>query len=212
MADISPASQDTLSMGTQSAQSAGPNMSSNLDPRVLNYYRQTYVLFDKDQEGMPATELPYALRLLGFNPTEGELTKIFEASDIGGIVEEGDNNHNNDQNQSGVSNETGNPPKPNMVSFEQFLVCCNCAGTFGLHSSNELKEAFLWFDPDGRGTIGQTELRYILTTMGDKLTREEANELLEWAASDPSNLDENTPPNIDYMNLMEIWKPPIMME
>ena len=41
----------------------------------------------------------------------------------------------------------------------------------------QLKEAFRVFDVEGNGYIGAAELRRLLTTLGDKLTQEEIDEL-----------------------------------
>lgn len=42
------------------------------------------------------------------------------------------------------------------------------------------------FDKDGNGTIGQGELKYVLTSLGEKLSDEEVDELLKGVKVSPS--------------------------
>ena len=45
-------------------------------------------------------------------------------------------------------------------------------------------EAFKIFDKDGTGVISSHELRHVITTLGEKLTEEEADELIREADID----------------------------
>ena len=43
----------------------------------------------------------------------------------------------------------------------------------------DLREMFRLYDKDGRGTVTVQEMRHLLTSVGEKLTDEEADELLK---------------------------------
>ncbi|CAG9865191.1 unnamed protein product [Phyllotreta striolata] len=45
-------------------------------------------------------------------------------------------------------------------------------------NSEELREAFRVFDKDGNGFILASELRYVMTHMGEKLSEDEVNDML----------------------------------
>lgn len=51
---------------------------------------------------------------------------------------------------------------------------------------NQLKNAFHTFDKEMKGWIAVDELRHIVTSLGEKLTEEEADELIKIA--DPNNI------------------------
>jgi len=48
-------------------------------------------------------------------------------------------------------------------------------------TEEEIKEAFKVFDRDGNGVINASELRFVLTTLGEKLTNEEVEDMLKEA-------------------------------
>lgn len=52
---------------------------------------------------------------------------------------------------------------------------------FAPESSENLREAFRIFDKDGNGMINASELRHILTNLGEKLTEEEVDEMIREA-------------------------------
>lgn len=52
-------------------------------------------------------------------------------------------------------------------------------------NADQVIEAFKIFDPDGTGTISSSEMRTVMTNLGEKLTSEEVNAMLKEA--DPSN-------------------------
>ena len=47
-----------------------------------------------------------------------------------------------------------------------------------LEIENELEEAFQCFDRDGDGSISLKELKYIMMTLGDRLTEQECDYML----------------------------------
>ena len=51
-------------------------------------------------------------------------------------------------------------------------------------AEEEIKEAFRLFDKDGNGFISAAELRHVMTSIGEKLTDEEVDEMLREADMD----------------------------
>merc|ERR1712125_51744 len=51
-------------------------------------------------------------------------------------------------------------------------------------SEEEIVEAFKVFDKDGNGFISAAELRHVMTNLGEKLTDEEADEMIREADVD----------------------------
>lgn len=51
-------------------------------------------------------------------------------------------------------------------------------------SELEIREAFKVFDKDGNGFISSTELRYVMTNLGEKLTDEEVEDMIREADAD----------------------------
>ena len=49
---------------------------------------------------------------------------------------------------------------------------------------DDIAESFKIFDKDGNGTINKIELHHILTSLGDKMTTEEADEFVREAECD----------------------------
>lgn len=80
------------------------------------------------------------------------------------------------------------------IHFDDFLLILE--DRFIIEPKNELLEAFRIFDPNNTGYIGKNKLIEILTTMGEKLDKNEINDLLSIAI-----IDEND--NIDYKDLVE---------
>lgn len=51
-------------------------------------------------------------------------------------------------------------------------------------SEEEIREAFRVFDKDGNGFISAAELRHVMTSLGEKLTDEEVDEMIREADID----------------------------
>merc|ERR1719456_258488 len=75
-----------------------------------------------------------------------------------------------------VTNEI-DPHGRGILTFQQFVKMMSYFDR-GLITEDEVTEAFKIFDRDASGTIESGELRHVLQTLGDKLTEEEADQML----------------------------------
>ncbi|XP_078659449.1 calmodulin-alpha-like isoform X2 [Branchiostoma floridae x Branchiostoma belcheri] len=128
-------------------------------------FREAFNLFDKDGGGdISVKELGSVMRSLGQNPTEQELQDMVRSVD-----------------------QDGN----GTIDFNEFLQMMQKAMKSDVDSEAELKEAFRVFDKDGNGFISSEELRHVMTNLGEKLTDEEVEEMIDAA-------DINGDGQIDY--------------
>jgi calmodulin len=119
-------------------------------------FREAFSLFDKDGDGTISTrELGTVMRSLGQNPTEAELQDMINEVDADG---------------SGT------------IDFPEFLVMM-ARKMRDTDSEEELREAFRVFDKDGNGFISASELRRIMTNLGEKLSDAEVDEMIREADS-----------------------------
>lgn len=98
------------------------------------------------------------MRSLGQNPTEGELQDMINEMDA-------DNK--------------------GTIEFHEFLNLMQKKREY-IDSEEEVLEAFRVFDADGTGFVSAAELRDVLTSLGEKLTEEEVEELFS-----EGEIDEN---------------------
>ncbi|GMM49047.1 calmodulin [Starmerella bacillaris] len=132
-------------------------MAEKLSESQLNAYREAFSLFDKDRDGkITSRELGTVMRSLGQTPTEAEISDMINEIDI-----------DND----------------GTVDFSEFITMM--ARRMKTADDQEvIKEAFRVFDRNGNGFISAAELRHVLTSIGDKLTEEEADEMIRAADVD----------------------------
>jgi myosin light chain 6 len=114
-------------------------------------FLETFQLFDNRGDGkIQVNQVGDVLRALGQNPTEGDVKKLTHQ-------------HKPDE----------------RISFETFLPIYS---TISKNRSHDTAEDFIeglrHFDKDGNGYISSAELRHLLTTLGEKLTDEEVEQLL----------------------------------
>jgi len=124
--------------------------------------QRAFSIFDKDDSGkISHTEMMGVLRLLGNNPTNGELEDIIRSIDLN---------------------------KDGFIDFDEFARVWWVREQQQLEADfeDELQLAFEVFDTDGSGVITREELREKLTTLGEKLSEEEVEELLAEADTDKS--------------------------
>jgi calmodulin len=145
-------------------------MSDSLPEDKITECREVFDLFDKDKDGSITTkELGDVMRALGANPTNTELQEMIAEVD---------------KDNSG------------KIEFNEFLDLF-ARKMKDPDTEEDLIEAFKIFDKDGSGNISAQELRHVMTTLGEKLTEEEADEMIREA-------DTNGDGYIDYVEFVKI--------
>lgn len=123
----------------------------------LKEYRDAFEMFDKDKDGtITAKELANVMKSLNQDPSEQELHDMIAEVDIDG------NGH---------------------IDFEEFVNLMNRRSK-ETDTEEEVINAFRVFDKDGNGLISSTELRHVMTTIGDRLTEDEVDEMIREADID----------------------------
>lgn len=114
-------------------------------------FKDAFALFDKKGAGkIPVGQLGDMLRAVGQSPTQAEVSELEKSV-------EGDS-----------------------FDFDTFVKIVQRPNGFKpLGEVDDYVRAFQVFDKEGTGAIGVGELRYILTSMGERLSDSEMDELLE---------------------------------
>lgn len=119
--------------------------------------REAFSLFDKDGDGdISVKELGTVMRSLGQNPSDQELDEMIREVDVDG-------------------NGT--------IDFEEFLQMM-ARKMKETDTEQEIREAFSIFDRDSNGYITASELKYVMSNLGEKLTDEEVEEMIKEADID----------------------------
>eukprot|EP00160_Parvularia_atlantis_P021287 Unigene916_Nuclearia_a/m.2938 Unigene916_Nuclearia_a/g.2938 ORF Unigene916_Nuclearia_a/g.2938 Unigene916_Nuclearia_a/m.2938 type:complete len:148 (-) Unigene916_Nuclearia_a:153-596(-) len=125
--------------------------------------KEAFNLFDKQGNGtIPLKDLPDLLRAVGQNPLKTELEAIMNAHDA-----------------------TGKKP----VSYTDYVKIQNRPDGWKAHGTEEeFIQGFAVFDRDGNGLISAGELRYVLTSLGEKLSDREVDELIRAVETDKDGM------------------------
>lgn len=114
-------------------------------------FKETFDLFDKDGSGsISASELKSVMISLGLSPTDEEVDDLVNEIDIDGN---------------------------NTIEFNEFLTLMSKQLTSN-DAEQELIEAFKVFDSNGDGFISVSELKSVLTSIGEDLTEDELNQMI----------------------------------
>jgi len=126
---------------------------SGLSEDQVMEFQEVFSLFETRGNGkVEATKIGDILRALGLNPTESEVQKL--------VAE---------------FKQTGQ----NLIGFQSFLpLYQTVAKRKDTTSAEDFIEGFRVFDKDANGTITSAELRHLLTTLGEKMTEEEVENLI----------------------------------
>ena len=124
-------------------------------------YQDIFDQFDKDKDGkISGKELEKAMISMGQNPTEDEINEMMREVDL---------------NQDG------------KIDFEEFMILMTKSSP-DTKTEEEVINAFRVFDKEGNGLIASSELKHIMMTIGDKMTEEEADEMVNEADIDEDGM------------------------
>uniref|UniRef100_A0A2K6RUQ3 Calmodulin-like protein 4 n=1 Tax=Rhinopithecus roxellana TaxID=61622 RepID=A0A2K6RUQ3_RHIRO len=139
--------------------SRGPRMAKFLSQDQINEYKECFSLYDKQQRGkIKATDLMVALRCLGASPTPWEVQQHLQTHGIDGNGE---------------------------LDFSTFLTIMHMQ----IKQEDPKKEillAMLMADKEKKGYIMASDLRSKLTSLGEKLTHKEVDDLFREADIEPN--------------------------
>ncbi|GLV40786.1 Calmodulin [Carabus blaptoides fortunei] len=120
-------------------------------------FKEAFMLFDKDEDGtITMAELGVVMRSLGQRPTETELRDMVNEVD-----------------------QDGN----GTIEFNEFLQMMS-KKMKGADGEDELREAFRVFDKNNDGLISSNELRHVMTSLGERLSEEEVDDMIKEADLD----------------------------
>ncbi|XP_065168160.1 myosin-2 essential light chain isoform X1 [Atheta coriaria] len=125
-------------------------------------FQEAFQLFDSRGDGkIHVSQIGDALRALGQNPTESDVKKYtFQ--------------HKSDE----------------RVSFEVFLPIYQQISKGRIpDTADDFIEGLRHFDKDGNGYISSAELRHLLSTLGEKLTDDEVEQLLQGQEDSQGNVN-----------------------
>ncbi|XP_050429965.1 myosin-2 essential light chain-like isoform X2 [Adelges cooleyi] len=117
----------------------------------LSEMQEAFQLFDiRGDNKIHISQIGNALRALGQNPTESDVNKFTQQ-------------HKADE----------------RITFEVFLPIYQAISkNRSSNTADDFNEGLRHFDKDGNGYISSAELRHLLTSLGEKLTDDEVEQLL----------------------------------
>ncbi|KAG0085627.1 hypothetical protein BGZ92_008855 [Podila epicladia] len=138
-----------------------PGTEATINEDQISEYREGFNLFDRAGNGTIGTEsLGDLLRALGQNPTQDEVEQLARSADPSGMC---------------------------SIGFDAFLkILLRPDGFRPAGTYDEFVKGFKVFDKEGDGFIASGELRFVLTSLGEKLTDPEVDELLKGVEVDKS--------------------------
>ncbi|MCJ1416877.1 hypothetical protein MMC32_003216 [Xylographa parallela] len=151
-------------------------MADSLTEEQVSDFKEAFSLFDKNGDGqITSKELGTVMRSLGQNPSESELQDMINEVDA-------DNN--------------------GTIDFPEFLTMMarkmkDTDSEDEIRVDQNIKEAFKVFDRDNNGFISAAELRHVMTSIGEKLTDDEVDEMIREADQDGDG-------RIDYNEFVQL--------
>eukprot|EP00299_Pterocystis_sp_00344_P004456 c1546_g1_i1.p1 GENE.c1546_g1_i1~~c1546_g1_i1.p1 ORF type:complete len:157 (-),score=35.52 c1546_g1_i1:28-498(-) len=133
------------------AHSSRDRKMSDVPPEVLAEYKEAFSLFDRDGSGTINTR-DVGIVLRSLGATPTE-------AEINDIIKQTDGD---------------------SMGFDEFLGHITRLMPLK-YTSQEVIEAFRIFDKEGNGYVSMNELRHVITSLGEKLTNEEVDEMMREA-------------------------------
>ena len=132
-------------------------MADVLNETQVGQFQDAFKAVDTDNDGFIASsQLGQVLRIIGQNPTDAEVQDMINEVDFDG---------------------TGS------IEFPAFLTMM-AKKISNLNAEDEIREAFQLFDLDGNGYITRLELKLVMMNLGEKLTDDECDQLVDEADID----------------------------
>lgn len=127
-------------------------MAVRLSNEKMTELREAFMLFDYSKSGrIFARDIGPVIRSVGLKPSEAEIQSIMaEVQQMGGEVDLS-------ALVQLIHLKVTNPP---------------------IEKPEDLREIFRLYDKEGRGLVSVAEMRHLLTSVGEKLTDDEADQLL----------------------------------
>jgi calmodulin len=128
------------------------SMAVRLSNEKMTELREAFMLFDYSKSGrIFARDIGPVIRSVGLKPSEAEIQSIMaEVQQMGGEVDLS-------ALVQLIHLKVTNPP---------------------IEKPEDLREIFRLYDKEGRGLVSVAEMRHLLTSVGEKLTDDEADQLL----------------------------------
>lgn len=137
------------------------NKKTELTPQQLKEAKDAFDIFDRDSDGkISENELATVMRSLGQNPSQKEVKELMSTLDL---------------DNSG------------QISFEEFCRLW-CAQLDEVETEDDIVDAFRVFDKDSHGKIQATELVSVLKGLGDPMTQEDIDDMIQQAHPDKDGL------------------------
>ena len=132
-------------------------MLDEIPENILQEYRDAFIMCDIDKDGyITAKELAHVMRSLNHEASDSQAEELFAEVDVG---------------------------RNGKIGLEEFVTLMNKRNK-ETDPEEEVINAFKVFDREGNGTISSIDLKYLMTTLGDKITEEEIDEMLRDADID----------------------------
>ncbi len=123
-----------------------------LNPKKIAEYREVFFLFDKDGDGLiTPSEIDQVFKSFG---------RHFSHTELQDLINETDSNSNG------------------AIDFEEFLLMLT-SQVSASDLDEELAHAFQMFDHDKNGVITISELRRVMTILGENLSDKELKEIID---------------------------------
>ena len=159
-------------------------MASKLSTEQKTTILEIFSLFDQNEENtVLLKDVPVVLRSIGLQLEADEMKEVMDDLEIR-------------VTPVSIKPDKGKKQLPPVVTFTLFSTVVENL-IKGIDEEKDIREAFQAFDREGDGTLFAVELRQILTNMGDRLTEDEVEEML-----DEIDIDANG--RIDYKKLAKI--------